>query len=471
MNTYVTDKKNEIYKYLYVYCTSFRFNTILKWIQHLTIQHKANIDVQTLSFDNYKEFVSWKEEEEFKSDSQYVQKCSSRLVGETRTWYFYCNRAGTYTPRGHQVRQTKSQGTNKIGTQCTAHIKDKLNEDTGCVDVTYCGTHTHPIRLSHIRIPKQTRVSIAAKLQQGVSMEQILDDIRDSVTDKLGREHLVRRQDLHNVKAQFNIDDVIRHKNDLSSVTAWVEEMSTLEYNPVLIFKPQGVGSHTGTGGDFMLVIQTQFQCDMLKMFGSNAVCIDSTHGTNAYQCNLTTILVIDEYGEGLPVGWMVSNREDKDMLTAFFRAVRKRTGGINPQWLMTDDAEQFHNAWKEVFGGGSTRKLLCAWHVDHAWRKAIRQHIQEKEKQIEIYHQLRVLLTETEESKFRVTLQEFLSYTEKYHYDFYNHFSMYYCRRVDQCMGIMLQKKHHCKHKYVCGVFPQGVKNGVPPPQAEPTG
>ena len=171
MNTYVTDKKNEIYKYLYVYCTSFRFNTILKWIQHLTIQHKANIDVQTLSFDNYKEFVSWKEEEEFKSDSQYVQKCSSRLVGETRTWYFYCNRAGTYTPRGHQVRQTKSQGTNKIGTQCTTHIKAKLNEDTGCVHVTYCGTHTHSIRLSHIRIPKQTRVSIAAKLQQGVSME------------------------------------------------------------------------------------------------------------------------------------------------------------------------------------------------------------------------------------------------------------------------------------------------------------
>jgi len=51
------------------------------------------------------------------------------------------------TPRGHQVRQTKSQGINKIGTQCTIPIKAKLNEDTGCVDVTYCGTHTHAIRL------------------------------------------------------------------------------------------------------------------------------------------------------------------------------------------------------------------------------------------------------------------------------------------------------------------------------------
>ena len=107
----------------------------------------------------------------------------------------------------------KSQGTSKVGGQCTAHIKAKRNEDNGHVDVTYCGTHSHPIRLSHIRIPNHIRMDIAAKLQHGVSMERILDDIRDSVTDKLGWKHLVTRQDLHNVKAHFNIDGIIRHKN------------------------------------------------------------------------------------------------------------------------------------------------------------------------------------------------------------------------------------------------------------------
>ena len=65
---------------------------------------------------------------------------------------------------------------------------------------------------------------------------------------------------------------------------------------------------------DFLLVLQMLFQCDMLKSFSSNAVCIDSTHGTNAYDFNLTSILVIDDYREGLPVGWMISNREDKQM-------------------------------------------------------------------------------------------------------------------------------------------------------------
>ena len=72
------------------------------------------------------------------------------------------------------------------------------------------------------------------KLQHGVIIERILDDIRDSVTDKLGQKHLVTRQDLHIVKAQFNIDGIIRYKNDLTSVMAWVEEMSMLDYNPVL---------------------------------------------------------------------------------------------------------------------------------------------------------------------------------------------------------------------------------------------
>ena len=70
-------------------------------------------------------------------------------------------------------------------------------------------------------------------------MECVLDDIRDNVANELGREHLVTRQDLHNIKAQYIIDDMIRHKNDLISVLSWVTEMNTLEHN-LLLFKPQG---------------------------------------------------------------------------------------------------------------------------------------------------------------------------------------------------------------------------------------
>ena len=410
-----------------------RFTGIIKWIDHLRQRHTANIKTDHLSFASSKEFLTWKEDEELKTDSQYAQKCSPRLSGTCRTWYFYCNRAGIYVSRGKNIRQLKSQGTSKIGKQCTAHIKAKQNNDTGRVEVTYCGCHTHPIRLSHILIPKQNRLDIAAKLQSGVSMDRILNDIRDSVNDKLGRKHLIRKQDLYNIRAQFSIDDTVRHQNDAASVMAWVEEMGTLDYNPVLAYKPQGVESTHVSTEDFLLVLQTEFQCEMMKRFGSDAVCIDSTHGTNAYHFNLTTIMVIDDYGEGLPVGWMVSNKEDKNMLVHFFAALKRRAGSINPKWFMTDDAEQYHNAWKEVFEGEGTRKILCAWHVDRAWRKALQQHISEQKEQVHVYHQLNVLLSETDEAKFRVTLQEFLTYIERHHFDFYIYFSGHYGKRIDQ--------------------------------------
>ena len=47
---------------------------------------------------------------------------------------------------------------------------------------------------------------------------------------------------------------------------------------------------------------------------------MDSTHGTNAYRFYLITVLVVDDFGEGLPwpVAWCLSNREHEQALTCF---------------------------------------------------------------------------------------------------------------------------------------------------------
>ena len=50
---------------------------------------------------------------------------------------------------------------------------------------------------------------------------------------------------------------------------SWVKEMTTLGYNPVLAFKVQGVSLPNISTDDFLLVLQTLFQCDMLKSLGS----------------------------------------------------------------------------------------------------------------------------------------------------------------------------------------------------------
>ena len=69
----------------------------------------------------------------------------------------------------------------------------------------------------------------------------------------------------------------------------------------------------------------------------------------------------------------------------------------------MPDDAEQFYNAWRSVFGEVNN-KLLCTWHVDRAWREKLSL-IKDKQTQVAVYHNLRVLLEEKDIQKFQILL------------------------------------------------------------------
>uniref|UniRef100_A0A1X7USL3 MULE transposase domain-containing protein n=1 Tax=Amphimedon queenslandica TaxID=400682 RepID=A0A1X7USL3_AMPQE len=110
----------------------------------------------------------------------------------------------------------------------------------------------------------------------------------------------------------------------------------------------------------FLLAVQTEFQRDAMKKFGNGkAVCMDAIHGTNVYNFLVTTLMVIDNYGEGIP-----------------------RVGAISPLVVMSDDAEQYYCAWSGVYGL-VPKKLLCSWHVDRAWKKAIREYISGSEQKL----------------------------------------------------------------------------------------
>ena len=76
-----------------------------------------------------------------------------------------------------------------------------------------------------------------------MTSKRIIDDIRNfSESTDLHREHLISRKDIANIKRLYNIEGVQIHHNDLISVSAIVEEMETLKYNSILIFKQQGEG-------------------------------------------------------------------------------------------------------------------------------------------------------------------------------------------------------------------------------------
>ena len=79
------------------------------------------------------------------------------------------------------------------------------------------------------------------------------------------------------------------HSKDAVSVQQIVEELKLESPSPVLCCKAQGVKDpeHPKLAEDtFLLVLMTNFQAGLFKLFGNKIVCEDSTHKTNQYRHN-----------------------------------------------------------------------------------------------------------------------------------------------------------------------------------------
>lgn len=117
----------------------------------------------------------------------------------------------------------------------------------GHLNIEYCDYHSHSIRIGHLSLPEQVCLTVASKLKEGVANDSILDHIRDQVSDFLRCEHLISRQDLHNIKRQYTkmTKQVFVHR--LKNCSHLIRD-----------------GKEGSLGkDDFILVIQTKFQCDM----------------------------------------------------------------------------------------------------------------------------------------------------------------------------------------------------------------
>ena len=104
----------------------------------------------------------------------------------------------------------------------------------------------HRKELQHTRVTKRKCQEIAAKLEQGVPRKRILDDIRESLSQKLARHHLIARRDIANIEHAYGLKDVQRHQNDQQRVLAWIEEWTQTEDNLILYYKLRGVEAEEG---------------------------------------------------------------------------------------------------------------------------------------------------------------------------------------------------------------------------------
>lgn len=117
-----------------------------------------------------------------------------------------------------------------------------------------------------------------------------------------------------------------RNFNDAFSVDLWVQECLSQKENPILFYKYQGQEHHVLRKEDFCLMIMNPFQRHMMKKF-TEIITVDGTHGMNAYDFEMTTIMVIDEFNHGFPVAVMFSNRKDTIVQTLFFNTLKETIG------------------------------------------------------------------------------------------------------------------------------------------------
>ena len=150
-------------------------------IAHLKTVHKENVLIKYSTFSDIDTFLRWKTSEEKTTQTSFVQQCGTKKRKNEECTHYYCNRHGQYQPKGNGKRAIKSQGICKIDDECTAYMKVTKCLSNGTISVEYCTNHTHKVEIAHLRIPIDTRVSIASKLQEGVSIDKVLDDIRDNV--------------------------------------------------------------------------------------------------------------------------------------------------------------------------------------------------------------------------------------------------------------------------------------------------
>ena len=387
------------------------------------------------------DFKMWKEEYENSSLSSFILHSAPKRHIGYQSYYYYCNRTGHYFSKGKGKRGLKIQGSSKLDAHCTAFIRAKKYDD-GCVEVTMCEHHTHETQLAHLHLPQSTKEMVAAKLADGVTINSIIDSVRDNVSKgTLFRKHLLCRQDVHNICNQYNLEGVKLHGNDHTSVSLWVEALRNTGTgeNPVLLFKQQGKEQPNDlddlSKDDFVIAIQTPFQRYMLRHFGTEAVCMDSTHGTNMYDFHLISIVILDDFREGVPVCWIISNREDSAVIRQVLLKLKQSCGDIHTKVFMSDDAENFYNAWRGVFTTSCTKKLICSWHIDKSWKRGILSHISNKTKHKEVYHHLRVLLEEGDEASFRLRLQQFMSWlsSDPDLCTFLQYFQREYAKRSEQ--------------------------------------
>lgn len=147
-------------------------------------------------------------------------KVTRNLNIKSKVTYYRCNRSGFSKVSTKRVqRRTKTQGSCKIQGYCTAYIRTKEDLQTGVVSMNMCNTHYgHERQVIHLRIPKQDKQIISDKLSKGLSLADVVQDIKKSdCPNSTTRTNMIKTRDVYNVLKKLGANKSNKANDSISS--------------------------------------------------------------------------------------------------------------------------------------------------------------------------------------------------------------------------------------------------------------
>lgn len=276
-----------------------------------------------------------------------------------------------------------------------------------------------------------TSIFLAAKLAEGVTAN-LIDEVRDDAlsSSTLEMKHFLDRKKIFHIRQKYKIFNGAKYKQDNMSVETIIDECNRLEHNPILLSKNKNV-KHDILGSDeFMIIIMTDSQAELLTKFGNDLIYIDSTRDNEQHDFHLTTIIIYDESGEAFPVCYCISTNVNKTSMTVLYGEVKNKLGTLHTETFMSNGDDCHYGTWKNVMSEPKYN-LLCKWVVDADWKKNLHL-ISDAKARSDIRAKIEHLFDEPDEQVFTTLLRAFLKrlQEEKYN-DFLNYFVTTYANRT----------------------------------------
>eukprot|EP00898_Chlorokybus_atmophyticus_P002716 jgi/Chlat1/3445/Chrsp23S03828 len=109
------------------------------------------------------------------------------------------------------------------------------------------------------------------------------------------------------------------------------------------------------------------------EIFGRDIALLYATGGTNKYGYPFFTMLIKDDFGNGVPVAFMICNTEEHSVIAMFLKAIAAASG-VLPKNIMMDKSAAEIKAVQSV----GANVLLCYFHLMQDWERHLKKSVRD---------------------------------------------------------------------------------------------